>query len=430
MQTLRTDWRGLLISLLLGATVQMASDSCLAESNTMVDGYFKNYTTNIRLVDFPLGSSIMTSGGSHFASSNRLRLNLRARSHGTWSIHVAYDLTILAKSHELFNAVTIGGFPGARGFRLSDLDVQLYPSSNKPPGTTAIYQNLDRLRLKIRTAPLDLIVGRQAIAWGAARVVNPTDVITPFGYTQLDTEDRIGVDAIRARVPLGPLSELDVGYIAGPDLDMDSSAIFARYSLNTSGADVSAIVMRVGDHGLAGIDLVRSLGGAGIWIEAAYVDIDYFNEKDTVGSGFTRISMGADYSFGASWYTFLEYHYSGPGSNDPDDYFSLALEKPLREGLIYLLGKHYLAPGAVYQITLLWTVSAAALINLGDPSALLSPRVEYNVAENVYLEAGAHIGAGRAPYLEDPMFPTFSLRLGSEFGTYSDLLYFSFRYYY
>ena len=408
---------------------QTLPNICRAEYSVLLDGYFKDYTTIIRLADFSPMSPVETDR-SHIASSNRLRLNLRARSSGIWSLHVAYDLTLLVQSRDLFGPVPFGGFSGARRYRVSDLDVRLYPAPDELPGTTALHQNLDRFRLSIRTAPLDLIVGRQAIAWGAARVVNPTDVITPFGYTQLDTEDRIGVDAMRVRMPLGALSEFDIGYIAGPDFDMDSSALFARYALNTSGADVSVIAMRVGDHALAGIDFVRSLGGAGIWIEAAYMDMNYFNEGNTGGSGFTRVSTGLDYSFSAAWYAFFEYHYSGPGSNDPDDYFRVAIGQPVREGLVYLLGKHYLAPGAVYQITPLWVASAGALVNLGDPSALLSPRLEYNVAENAYLEAGAHIGVGGAPYLEDPLYPTFNLRLESEFGSYSDQIYFSFRYYF
>lgn len=424
--------KGLTIAILLGILVQSNFEPCSADSEVALDGYFKDYTTNIRLADFPLSAFAITPGGSHVASSNRLRLNLRAKSTGIWSLHIAYDLTLLVQSRELFGPVPIGGIRSAREYRVTDLDDQLYPESDKAPGTTAMYQNLDRLRLIIRTAPLDIIVGRQAIAWGAARVINPTDVVSPFGYTQLDTENRIGVDAIRVRVPTGPLSEFDIGYIAGSNFEADSSTLFARYSLNISGADVSGIGMRVGDHAVAGIDLVRSLGGAGIWIEAAYLNINHFKDEDTVGSSYTRVSAGLDYSFSSVWYTFLEYHYSGPGSNNSDDYFKLLFQQPMREGLIYLMGKHYLAPGAVYQITPLWIASAGALVNLGDPSALLSPRLEYNVAENAYLEAGAHIGMGRAPYLEDLAFPATStiLRLGSEFGWYADQLYFSFRYYF
>lgn len=400
-----------------------------AETKVSIDGYFKDYTSIIILRKPPLLSDII-SDAIYVSTSNRFRVNLRIKSPGIWSMHAAYDLTYLAQSRELFDLAAFGDVPGGRRFRVSDLESQLSPGEGVILKTTALYQNLDRLRLRVSTAPLDLIVGRQAIAWGAARVINPTDIVSPFGYTKLDTEDRIGVDAIRVRVPLGTLSEFDAGFIAGPDFDMDSSALFARCAFNTNGADVSVIAMRVGDHVLAGIDLMRSLGGAGIWLEMAYMDLNYFNTEDFVRIGYTRISAGVDYSFAAAWYTFLEYHYSGPGSNDPDDYIRVATERPIREGLIYLLGKHYLAPGAVYQITPLWAASAGALINLGDPSALVSPRLEYNVAENVYMEAGAHIGVGSASYLENSVFPIIRVRIGSEFGSYSDQLYFSFRYYF
>ena len=56
----------------------------------------------------------------------------------------------------------------------------------------------------------------QAIAWGSAFVINPTDVIAPYVYNALDQEERYGVDALRVRVPTGALSETDLGYVPVP----------------------------------------------------------------------------------------------------------------------------------------------------------------------------------------------------------------------
>ncbi len=51
----------------------------------------------------------------------------------------------------------------------------------------------------------DLRIGKQIIAWGKADAINPTDLITPWDYSDvLDTEDeRIGVVAAKARYLIG-----------------------------------------------------------------------------------------------------------------------------------------------------------------------------------------------------------------------------------
>jgi len=87
-----------------------------------------------------------------------------------------------------------------------------------------VLQNLDRLYATVAAPHFDLYVGRQAIAWGSARAVNPTDIIAPFLYTEIDTEDRVGVDAARLRIPAGALGEIDAAYVGGEDLEWGQSA--------------------------------------------------------------------------------------------------------------------------------------------------------------------------------------------------------------
>ncbi|MBN2105171.1 bifunctional alpha,alpha-trehalose-phosphate synthase (UDP-forming)/trehalose-phosphatase [bacterium] len=61
----------------------------------------------------------------------------------------------------------------------------------------------------MRIGPAAVYCGRQDIVWGSARTVNPMDVIAPFSFGSLDTEDRRGVDAIRLRIPVGCMGEID-----------------------------------------------------------------------------------------------------------------------------------------------------------------------------------------------------------------------------
>ncbi len=105
------------------------------------------------------------------------------------------------------------------GYRVTDFDSRLYPCENDTAGSFAIFQNLDRLYLGLKADDFDLYIGRQAIAWGSARVINPTDVLVPYKFEELDTEERIGVDALRVRIPLGSLSEFDAGAVFGEDFN-------------------------------------------------------------------------------------------------------------------------------------------------------------------------------------------------------------------
>jgi hypothetical protein len=88
-------------------------------------------------------------------------------------------------------------------------------------------------------------------------------------------------------------------------------------------------------------------------------------------------------------------------------------------------------PGVTRQITPLLTLNFQVLVNVGDPSASLVPTLEYSVAENVYIGGGAYVGIGPSPVLEE--VPPAGLRapvFRSEFGSYPDLYYLSFRLYY
>ncbi|MBN1114684.1 MAG: hypothetical protein JXA66_05030, partial [Oligoflexia bacterium] len=91
------------------------------------------------------------------------------------------------------------------------------------------------------------------------------------------------------------------------------------------------------------------------------------------------------------------------------------------EGAVYLLGRHYLCPGLSYQITPLAVLSSQILFNANDPSLMVSASVEYNAAENVYVDLGFFTSIGRG-YSGGTAL--------SEFGAYPDVYYSSIRFYF
>ena len=420
------------LAMVLPAILATSSPDLHAQSSFTLSGYYKNFTIASALPDY---QKLINNSAADLVGqvTNRLLINAGWRANDHVRADVSYNILPRIQDRIFFIEDLIFVNTGALVYRVADLDLRLYPKEGEPASSFAVFQNLDRLFVTLSASKFDLYVGRQAIAWGAARVINPLDVIAPFLYTELDVEDRIGVDAVRLRAPLGQLNELDIGYIAGEDFDVAQSAFFLRSHLYLAPQDITLLALAFRQHALLGFDLARGIGGAGFWLEAAYAWMEAFN-SDVIGTGpdYLRLSTGIDYSFPGNVYGYVEYHFNGAGSNDASDYVDLLFTSPYTEASVYLLGKHYLSPGVIWAVSPLWNLGLNLLANLGDPSLLISPVVEYNIAENIYLEGGAFIGLGPAADLQfvPGIPPDVDLTFNSEFGAAADFVYFSFRVYY
>ena len=399
-----------------------------AAGDLSLSGYYKSYLLTYQPAE------IQNSGNDSLNTSlleswtHRLRLNLKYTPQRWMDIQAAYDLAPRIQSAALFgNSLQFGQIDPFR-YRAADIRAQIYPSETESSYRFALAQNLDRAMVVFRTAPADIIIGRQAIAWGSARGVNPTDVLAPFSFDALDTEDRIGIDAIRTRIPLGALSEIDAGYILGKDFEFKNSAFYGRVKFNVKKTDAALLFMGFRENLLAGLDLAGAIHGGGYWIETAFVFVDAMKRRDEESDGnYFRASSGIDYSFSGKTYGFIEYHFNGAGVSRPEDYLLNYSRSAYADGAVYLLGRHYLIPGINYQLSPLVTFNGQALINITDPSVFVTPQIEYNLAPNAYLGAGAFIGIGRRP----AAIAEGSLQeLHSEFGGYPNIYFGFIRYYF
>ncbi|MDE0301161.1 MAG: hypothetical protein OXN17_21235 [Candidatus Poribacteria bacterium] len=388
----------------------------IANAEFQIGGYYKNFFT---IFDSPLENEPVTG-----AVVNRCRLNLSYAFAAPISFALSYDFAPRVQDPSLFSESPIAVSIPPHQYRVVDLESRFYPNENDPTGSVGIYHNLDRAFVEFSTDFADISVGRDAIAWGSARVVNPTDVLTPFTYDQLDTEDRIGVDAVRVRVPIGAMGEWDTGYIFGEGFKFEKSAFYLRSQLNAAETDFSVSLVGFQKHLLAGLDMARGIGGAGFWLEVAYVFVESFARDADTESNYLRASTGLDYSFGEKTYGFIEYHYNGAGAKAPENYIANLDQPAYTQGSVYLMGIHYLAPGFSYQLTPLISSSGQMLFNLSDLSIWVGPQVEYNIAEDIYLSAGGFLNIGKR--LENKKTPEFQ----SEFGSYPNVIFTSFRAYF
>ncbi|MDY0297758.1 MAG: hypothetical protein RB296_10615 [Acidobacteriota bacterium] len=358
---------------------------------------------------------------------NRLRLTFSAALSSRVTIESAWDLSPVYSEFSLD-----GVFPMAMqetagmDYRAVDFPRRLVPAPEEATAGFALNHNLDRLLLTIRFSGADLFIGRQAVAWGSARMTNPTDIIAPFTFNELDTEDRRGVDALRLRIPLGMMDELDLGWVMGKNFAAANSAFFLRGKFYLLRTDATLIFAAFRNHFLAGIDLALAIGGAGTWLEAAWVKPWAFSAlKPGDDDAYFRLATGLDYSLSGNVYLFAEYHFNSAGRDNPAAYPEIVDSPAFRDGWVYLMGRHYITAGTTIQLTPLLPLGFMAIWNLSDGSLTLAPSLEYNVAENVYLVAGVHIGIGKSP-LQSPAGPFPR----SEFGAWPNLFYTAFRYYF
>lgn len=302
--------------------------------------------------------------------------------------------------------------PGA--FRMGDPD-RILASSSGEGATASLAWDLDRLSLDIRVFFATFTAGRQAVYWGVARSVSPTDFIAPFRYGTVDTEYRPGVDALRAVFPMGMMSELDAGVALGRGGDADSSAAWLRGRFYILRTDLTLLAARSRNDLVAGGSVNLSTGGGTGWVETAVVDPGHFEETEN-GQTYWTMSAGYDRSwFGAELYGYLEYHFSSPGTGDPSEYAETSGKAAITSGSVYLLGRHYLCPGLSWTPAPLWRLSSTAMVNLSDPSSYVTLAGEYDIGQDTALQWGACFGLGEDPGSEGAPV--------SEFGSWPDIFY-------
>jgi hypothetical protein len=393
------------------------------KAQVTINGYVKNFSV---LYSFPdtKSFSLWMPPERHILGSVDQRYRLTLRDHFTpWLFtEVAYELSLRIQDPLLFKTNPIEMQNTPLNYRAIDSKSLIYPANPEKTGSFGVLSNIDRCYISLNPEFCDIYIGRQALAWGSAKVINPTDVIAPFTFNALDTEDRPGIDLVRLRIPTQRLAEIDLGYIFGKNWQFKQSAFYIRSKQFWLGSDFSILLLGFRKNALLGFDLTRSLGGAGLWIEAAQVWTDVFNRnRPREKEDYFRFSTGIDYSLSPTLYGLIEYHYNGAGELEAKNYQLNILKIAYNEGSVYLMSRHYLAPVIVYQLSPLITLSFQSLCNLADLSVFLAPSAEYNIAQDIFLAAGVFLGVGREPAKQS---------YKSEFTGYPDIYYTSFRIYF
>ena len=385
-------------------------------------GYVKTYEIGI----FPkhvAGAPAELQQGTGWQSLNAVRLNGYSRPAENLKVEVGYEFQALWLSG---SAARQGGPTGAlasslstvRGatYRVVDLSTEI--TSTTDDRNYLLSQNLDRLAAHWKTGKADITIGRQAVTFGQAKVIQTTDVLLPYSFRQLNVEYRIGVDAVRAQIPISQMGELDIGVGVGDKAKSDESAAFARIKTTFKETDLVGMAMSFSGARLLGGGIQRGIWLLGYNLDAACVWTDQDDR-------YFRLSQSLDYSFKSGLTIFAEYHFNGAGTDDPSTYLARLGNFAYRRGGVFLLGRHYIIPGMSYPITALLNSRLQMLTNLQDGSTFISGSLEYGLSENIYLDAGFFCALGGAPQQG-----VSGVALTSEFGSYPNQLYGALRWFF
>lgn len=335
------------------------------------------------------------------ASNHDVDLRLKADGmHGAWDAMAHYELlarhgdTLIVPGAVPLAPVGAGattGLPDDRR-RLFDLTDTVTDRTR-----TAAVHRFDRLAVGHSTPDRTIRFGRQAITWGNGLIFYPLDFINPFSPVAIDKEYKTGDDMLYAQWPLAADGEVQT--IVAPrrdaatrDIESDQSTYAAKLRLRRGGFDIDLVGARHVGDGVAGLGLVRSIGGA-VWrLDVSYTDVE---NADGVFSFVTNL----DYSWtvrGRNVYGYVEYFRNGFGETDRADYPApnAALAARIERGELYTLARDYGALGAQIELHPLVNAYTNLLWNLNDGSRFLQVRGVYDWQQNVQLIGGVNLPHG------------------------------------
>ncbi len=365
----------------------------------------RGYSLAIGRAQTPLlRSSPRTLGLLTFENINRI--NLIKRSDKSLQFELGIDINQVVQKIDdplLQRDFTQQNYP----YRIDNPDPRLSYSNSTNNSYYALKQ-VDRLFIGYSYKDYDLTVGRQQIAFGSAKLINPTDLFSPFAPSTINQEERNGVDAIRLRKSLGANSELDFGILLGEKTRSTNNAFYFRAIIPLKDLELKPILARYQEALGIGVDLLIPVKGANLYLES-------MSTKANNLSFYNRTTLGVEYQFNDNFFFIIEYHFNGAGQDHPADYDITGQHFALSKGGGFLLGRHYFNLMLSYQLTALHMLGLSSYQNLSDSSNLLSPSWEWSLSDNTSLITGIILGLGIKT--DSPLL------INSEFGSYGSSFY-------
>lgn len=321
------------------------------------------------------------------------------------TIRLGRHVTFESAYEQRVRVSTGGGLPGGLGvlpseapasFRVTPLDWAIAAGAR-----SAWRHEIDRAALRVESARVTVVAGRQAVGWGRGVLFGAIDLFAPFSPFEADREWRRGIDAVRVDARLSNRASADVVVAVGPR--PSASAYAARVRGYAGTVDVEAVGGRRGGDWFGGAASSFVVGGGEVHVEAAAFRVPavpgsarYATTQTVVKAvvgGSSRVSVGHGI---AVW---VEYHYSGFGVRGAREML-LALADPAfaaryARGDTQMLTRHAVAAVASYEWSPIVAGSASVVHDPTDGSGVVTPSLTLTFGDRWSLLASAYVPYGR-----------------------------------
>jgi len=340
--------------------------------------------------------------GADPARDHSLDLRLKAENRtGSWDFAAHYELLAvtgdaLAASRSVATAgipltAPLSGLPDDRR-RLFDLTHAITDRDRQ-----AAVHRLDRLSVGHGGARQTLRFGRQAVSWGNGLVFQPLDFVNPFSPIAIDKDYKTGDDMLYGQWRVGERDDLQAIVLPRRDpatqhVESNQSSYAVKFRVRLAGMDFDLLAARHFSENLAGLGIVRSVGGA-VWrLDVSYTDLDR-------GGSATSFVTNMDYSWvwgGKNMYGYAEYFRNGVGEAERVNYVTpgVALSERLARGELFTLARDYVALGLQVELNPLFNLHSNLIANLNDGSKYFQLRGVYDWKQDVQLMVGFNLPSG------------------------------------
>jgi hypothetical protein len=258
-------------------------------------------------------------------------------------------------------------------------------------------------------------IGKQQIRFGSGYLWNPTDPFTVIDLLDPSYE-KLGVTAAKVQVfmpneglleayavPKSNLADFtlgDTGLAFRARKAAGQWVFAASYAgfVDLAGLDITSFDPQVYTRRhLLGLEVTGEVGGVGVWAEGAYnrMDADWDDLEPIGKADWGEVLVGASYTFRNGPTVMAEGLYNGRGAEESGDYTLWHWLAYLDQTLRYL-GRYYGTATVQYPIHRLnMTGSLTTIVNIGDPSLLVTPSFRYTWNEYLSVDAYAAFTWGK-----------------------------------
>jgi len=228
-------------------------------------------------------------------------------------------------------------------------------------------------------------------------VFQPLDFVNPFSPIAIDKDYKTGDDMLYGQWWVGDRGDVQAIVLPRRDpathrVEGSQSSYAVKFHTRIADVDLDLLAARHFSENLAGVGVVKSVGGA-IWrMDVSYTDLE-------PGGGATSLVTNLDYSWiwgGRNVYGYLEYFRNGVGETDRANYAAPGAELSARltRGELFTLARDYVALGLQVELHPLFNLHSNLIANLNDGSKYFQLRGMYDWLQDVQLMAGLNLPLG------------------------------------